>query len=115
MSVYRVDESNALINEVNTREVLESIRKRLNVDIEEGELDFYYKRMRISPITTFILESFYTRFFHDPNASLNIEREVIIELLVRLKKYMLLKQMVLLPQLCTAKVRGKYRENTIKN
>ena len=115
MSVYRVDESNALINEVNTREVLESVRKRLNVDIEEGELDFYYKRMRISPITTFILESFYTRFFHDPNASLNIEREVIIELLVRLKKYMLLKQMVLLPQLCTAKVRGKYRENTIKN
>lgn len=115
MSVYRVDESNALINEVNAREVLESIRKRFNVDFEEGELDFYYDRIRISPITKLILESFYTRFFHDPNATLGLEREVIIELLVRLKKYMLLRQMVLLPQLCTARVRGKYRENTIKN
>lgn len=115
MSVYRVDESNALINEVNAREVLESIRKRFNVDFEEGELEFYYDRVRISPVTKLILESFYTRFFHDPNATLGLEREVIIELLVRLKKYMLLRKMVLLPQLCTARVRGKYRENTIKN
>lgn len=115
MSVYRVDESNALINEVNAREVLESIRKRFNVGFEEGELDFYYDRIRISPITTLILDSFFTRFFHDPNATLGLEREVIIELLIRLKKYMLLRKMVLLPQLCTARVRGKYRENTIKN
>lgn len=115
MSVYRVDESNALINEVNAIEVLESIRKRLNVDIEEGELDFYYDRIRISPITKLILETFYTRFFHDPNATLGLERPVIIELLVRLKKYLLLRNMVLLPQLCTARVKGKYRENTIKN
>lgn len=115
MSVYRVDESNALINEVNAIEVLESIRKRLNVDIEEGELDFYYDRIRISPITKLILETFYTRFFHDPNATLGLERPVIIELLVRLKKYLLLRNMALLPQLCTARVKGKYRENTIKN
>lgn len=115
MSVYRVDESNALINEVNTRKVLKSLRKRFNVDFEEGELEFYYEHMRLSPITDLLLESFYTRFFHDSNAALNVPREVNIELLVRLKKYMLLRQMIILPQLCTARVRGKYRENTIKN
>lgn len=115
MSVYRIDESNALINEVNANEVLKSIRKRFNVGFEEGELDFYYDNIRISPITKLLVEKFYSRFFHDPNAALNLERPVIIELIVRLKKYLLLRGMSLLPQLCTAKVRGKYRENTIKN
>lgn len=115
MSVYRIDESNALINEVNTNKVLKTLRKRFNVGFEEGELEFYYDNIRISPITNLLLESFYSRFFHDPNAALNLDRPAIIELIVRLKKYLLLRGMVILPQLCTAKVRGKYRENTIKN
>lgn len=115
MSVYRVDESNALINEVNIREVVESLRKRFNVPFEEGELEFYYERVRFSPITNGLLENFYTRFFHDPNATKGIERELLIELLVRMKKYLQLRKMILLPQLATARVRGKYRENPIKN
>ena len=115
MAVYMVDESNALINDVNAREVLQNIRERFNVGFEEGELDFYNERIRISPITEILLESFYTRFFHDPDAILNLERPALVELIVILKKYLLLKNMILLPQLCSAKVKGKYRENTIKN
>jgi hypothetical protein len=32
-----------------------------------------------------------------------------------MKKYLQYMGMIIIPQLCTAKVRGKYKENTIKN
>lgn len=115
MSVYRIDESNALINEVNSKEVLETIRKRLHVTFEEGELEYYYKNIQISPVNKLLLETFYARFFQDSNAVLSLDREVIIEILVRMKKYLQYRGMILLPQMCTAKVRGKYKENAIKN
>lgn len=115
MMVYRIDESNALINDVNTKKVLASLKKRLNVTITDEELDFYQKNIVINPITKLFLEAFYTRYFHDPNAILSLDEKVIIELIIRMKKYLQYKGMILIPQLATAKVRGKYKENTIKN
>ena len=114
MMVYRIDESNALINEVNTKKVLETLRKRFNVTITDDELEFYKKHIIISPVTKLFLEAFYTRFFHDPNSVLSLDEDVVIELIIRMKKYLQYRGMILIPQLATAKVRGKYKENTIK-
>lgn len=115
MSVYRIDESNSMINEVNTNKVIAKIRQRFNIPISKEEIDFYYKNTRISSVTKLFLESFYHKFFHEANAVLNINREITIELLIYMKKYLQLRGMVVIPQLCTAKVRGKYKENEIKN
>lgn len=116
MSVYRIDESNALINEVNTANVLKTIRKKFaNIPISEEEFKFYAENVRISPVTKLFLENFYTRFFFDSNAVINVNRDVTIELLIYMKKYLRLRGLVLIPQLCTAKVNGKYKENIIKN
>lgn len=115
MMVYRIDESNALINDVNTRKVLEQIRRKFNIVIPKEELDFYDEHMAINPVTKLFLESFYSRLFHDANATLSLDRRTVIELILYMKKYLQYKGMYLVPQLCTAKVKGKYKENTIKN
>lgn len=115
MSVYRIDESNSIINEVNTKKVINSIRKRFNIEIPKEELEFYQSHIRISPVGKFFLEIFYNRFFHDSNAIENIPRDTTIELLIYMKKYLQLRGMTLVPQLCTARVRGRYNESTIKN
>lgn len=115
MSVYRIDESNAIINEVNTAKVITEIEKRMNIDISKEEFAFYNDNIRLSSVTQFFLNSFYSRFFHDSNAIYEINRYATIELLIYMKKYLQLRGMVILPQLCTAKVRGKYKENVIKN
>lgn len=115
MTVYMVDESNALISDVNSEHVLKHIRKNFNITISPEEKEFYEEKVRISPVTKFFIETFYNRFFHDPNAILGMEREVIIELLIYMKHYLQYKGMILIPQLCTAKMKGKYKENTIKN
>lgn len=115
MSVYRVDESNALINEVNTAQVIRDIEKRFNIDISQEEFDFYNENVKISSVTQLFLNSFYSRFFHDSNAIYEINRYATIELLIYMKKYLQYRGMIIIPQLCTAKVRGKYKENAIKN
>lgn len=115
MATYRVDESNALIRDVNTKEVIRKIRKNFNVDITPEEFKFYRDRVKITPINQFLLEEFYDRFFHDSDAIANIGLDVAIELLIYMKKYLQLRGMVLIPQFCTAKIHGKYKENVIKN
>ena len=61
------------------------------------------------------MENFYTRFFLDSNAVLDVNRDITIELLIYMKKYLRLRGLDLISCLCTAKVNGKYKENTIKN
>lgn len=115
MMVYRVDESNCLINDANTKEVLGNIRKKIHVAITEEEFNYYLDNISISPITEMLLESFYDRFFHNPYAIMNLSDEIIIELIIRMKKFLMYKGMKILPQICTAKIYGKYKENTIKS
>lgn len=115
ISVYRIDESNSLISEVNTSKVLKKIRKSFHLDISPEELAFYNENLKISPITKLFLESFYDRYFHDVNATINISREITVELVIYMKKYLQLKGMGLIAQLVTANVRGRYKENAIKN
>lgn len=115
MMVYRIDESNALIGDVNVEKVLKEIRRKFNVDITQEEFDFYRKNIIITPITKLFLEMFYTRMFHDSNAIIGIDPDIITELIIYMKKYFIYRGLYLLAQLCTAKVRGKYKENMIKN
>lgn len=116
MSIYRVDESNAIIGEVNTGFVMESIRKRFQtIRPSDEEMQFYQENISLNAMSQQLLHIFYTRFFTDTNAVRGLNRTDSIELLVLMKKYLQLRGMILLPQICTAKVRGKFRDSMIKN
>lgn len=115
MMVYRIDESNALINEVNLNKVLQYIRTHFNITISQEEYDFYRKHISLNPVTEYFLKKFYNRYFHDSNAILNIDEKVTIELIIYMKKYLQMIGLVLIPQLCTAQTYGRLKINTIKN
>lgn len=115
MSVYRIDESNSMINDVNNKKVLESIYENFNIDIDDDELLFYMRHCKINAITQFLLHSFYSRFFNDSYSLYTINKEATFRLLIYMKKYLQLKGMSILPQIVTAKVQGKFKENSIKN
>lgn len=115
MAVYRIDETHSLIRDVNTREVIRAIRKQFNIEITPDEYQFYRDNIKITPVNQFLMEEFYDRFFHDSSALSNIGLDATVELLIYMKKYLQLRGMILLPQFCTARIRGKYKENPIKN
>lgn len=115
MSIYRIDESNQMINDVNNELVLKQIYNRFDFDISEDELEFYYTHCKINNLMQYFLHTFYSGFFHSSTAIQTITRRDTIKLLVILKKYLQASNMVILPQLVTAMVRGRFKENMIKN
>ena len=62
-----------------------------------------------------LLHMFYSNFFHDTTAINLLTKKDIVYLTIVLKKFLQHKGMVLLPQICTATVRGRFKENVIKN
>lgn len=115
MQAYKVDASSVIFTEANIRQVLKRIRENFRIDIPEEELEFYQKNLKINNVTEDFVHDFYSGIFHDTNANLQLTEYDTIYLIVLLKKYLQYKGMILLPQLCTAKIKGKFKENLIKN
>lgn len=115
MQISRVDESNQLINETNTKQVMEEIKARFRVDIPQEEFDFYFENMRFNSLTQSLLHAFFSKYFNDTNAIRLLDKRNAVELAVYMKKFLQLRGMIILPQICTAKVRGKFKDTCIKN
>ena len=115
MQTSRVDESNQLINETNTLQVMSDIRKRFQFEVNEEEIDFYFANMKFNSVTQTLLHAFFSKYFNDSNAIRLLDRRSAVELAIYLKKYLMLRGMVVLPQICTARAKGKFKDTCIKN
>lgn len=115
MQISRVDESNQLVNETNTLQVMDQIRQRFHIEITEEEIDFYFEHMKFNSLTQGLLHAFFSKYFHDTNAIRLLEKRHAVELAIYMKKYLQLRGMIILPQICTAMVRGKFKDTCIKN
>ena len=115
MAEYKIDESNAMITDINSKKVIKAIRKRYNFKITDEEIAFYTENCKFNEIVQFMLNTFYPHLFKSITAINTISKKNIIILIIILKKYLQAKGMVILPQLCTAKVHGKFKDSVIKN
>lgn len=115
MSMYRIDESNIIINEVNNEDVMRQIHEHFNIDISDEEYEFYMDNIHLNRLTQVLIHAFYSRFFRDTKAVQLLPKSDVVYLIIVLKKYLQLSGMVILPQVLTATVCGKFKENVIKN
>lgn len=115
MQISRVDESNQLINETNTKQVMEEIADRFRIEISDEEFEFYFANMRFNSLTQTMLHAFFSKYFNDTNAIRLLDKKHAVQLAVYMKKFLQYRGMIILPQLCTAKVRGKFKDTCIKN
>lgn len=115
MQISRVDESNQLINETNTKQVMAEIAQRFAVHITEEEFQFYFDHMKFNSLTQSILHAFFSKYFNDTNAIRLLDKRNAVELAIYLKKFLQLRGMIILPQIVTAKVKGKFKDACIKN
>lgn len=120
MSVYQVDESNILLNEANVEKVMDMIRKKFRKYLGDDalldeEIQFYNDHCILNEMNRFLLNSFFSKYFNSSTATNLISRDESIELLVYLKRFLYMKHMVYLPQVCTAVAHGKFKEQITKN
>lgn len=116
MASYNRDASSIMISDCNRKTVMADIRKAFAAfDISQEELDFYLLNCRLNEINLFLLNTFYSGRFKDSYATLAVNRQDTIYLLVCMKKYLEYHKMPILAQLITAQISGKYKVNIIKN
>ncbi len=115
MTIYSLDESNIMINEVNIAQTIEFIDRQFMKLVDDDELKFYEDNCKLNETTQFLLQSFYSPIFHDSFAVYSLSRYDTIKLLVYLKKYLQLRGMSILPQICTSRIQNKIKDTMIKN
>ena len=104
-----------ILSDFNIKNFYNQILHQFNVGIKDDELEFYKEMIKFNPLSQKILHTFYSKFFDDSASIQLLTREQSVTLLVILKKFLQLKGQVILPQICTAQLKGKYKENVIKN
>ena len=116
MASYNRDASSIMISDVNRKTVMADIRKAFAAfDITQEELDFYMEHCRLNEINLFLLNTFYAGWFKDSYATLSVNRQDTIYLLLAMKKYLEYHKMPILAQIMTSTISGKYKVNIIKN
>lgn len=115
MASYRIDESNLFLNEINNRNVMREMDKKFGVGITKEELNFYAERTTLNLMNQFLIHSFFTKYFKNPDSVNSLSDEDRNKLFVYLKRYLQLKGMPIMAQVVTADVQGKFKENVIKN
>lgn len=115
MMISRVDESNQLIGDVNTAQVMIDISKRFNIDIPEEEFQFYFDNIRFNSLSQSLLHAFFSKYFSDSNAIFLLDKTSAVRLTIYLKHYLQLRGMTIMPQMLTASIKGKFKDNCIKN
>ena len=115
MAISRVDEANQLVMETNTAQVMEELSRRFNFPISDEEFQFYFDHMKFNSLTQVFLHTFFSKYFNDTNAVQLLDKTDMVKLVIYLKHFLQMRGMVVLPQIISATVRGKFKDTCIKN
>ena len=114
MSLEKVDESLSVLSEINIKQTIRRIKKKIDIDISEEELSYYMCNHKTSPFQTQLVFNFYANYFHGFRDLNMLTRKQYMKLLILLKKLLQLQNKVYLPQILTANIL-KLNCRTIQN
>lgn len=115
MTIYKIDESNQIINEVNNEQVMPEIVERFGITIPDEEFDFYLHNIKFNKVIDNLINAFFSKYFHNSQSTITLSSKDSVTLAVIMKKFLQSKGMTILPQFCTADIRGKYKDSIIRN
>lgn len=116
MAIYCRDESNMIINEVNNEWVINKIiKQKFKFEIDEDEFNFYKDNCKLNSMNQFLLQTFYSKYFDNSSSIYSLNKDDTIKLLIYMKTFLRNKGLIIVPQICTAIIQGKFKDNIIRN
>ena len=116
MQTYKRDESAAMVADVNTSYVMNQLREWYSAfNISDEEYQYYYTHYYPNPLSEFLFSYFYASKFKDSYATINLNKEDTVFLLICMKKILQRYKMPHLAQIATAQVFTRYKKNIIKD
>jgi hypothetical protein len=115
MNSNKIDESLIILSDINIKKTIKRIKKRMNIKINDEELNFYKKFHKINKFQVQLVFYFYAKYFGGFRDLNLLTRKQYLMLLILLKLRLQLQGNVYLPQILTGNIQSKLNTRTIQN
>jgi hypothetical protein len=115
MNTIKLDESVAILSEMNIKTTIKSIEKQMRMKVSKDELQYYQKHLTITKFQVQLCQYFYARIFGGYRDLSFLTRKNYLKLLILLKKRLRLQGMMYLPDILTSNIDGRLNARTIRN
>lgn len=90
MNLEKLDEGAIVFTDVNIANTIERIRSKVDIDIDESEIEYYMEHLRITDLQKEYLYSFYAKYFETYKDLKLLTKRQYIYLLIMMKKVLLI-------------------------
>jgi hypothetical protein len=115
MNATKMDESTVILSNINIKKTIKRIKKKMNIEIDKHELEFYRRNLRITKFQTQLVFYFYAKYFGGYRDLNMLNRTQYLKLLIMLKKRLQYQNFKYLPQILTANIESRLNSRTIRN
>lgn len=115
MNATKMDESTVILSNINIKKTIKRIKKKMHINIDKDELEFYRKNLKITKFQSQLVFYFYAKYFNGYRDLNLLNRTQYLKLLIMLKKRLQYQNFLYLPQILTANIESRLNSRTIRN
>ena len=115
MNATKMDESTVILSAINIKKTIKRIKKKMHIDIDKEELEFYRSNLKITKFQSRLVFYFYAKYFGGYRDLNSLNRTQYLKLLIMLKKRLQYQGFIYFPQILTANMEGRLNSRTIRN
>ena len=115
MNAIKLDESVIILSDVNIKNTIKRIEKRMKYKVPKEELKYYMDHLDIDKFQVQLCQYFYAKMFGGYRDLAFLTKKQYLKLLILLKRRLRMQNMIYLPEILTANVAGRPNTRTIRN
>lgn len=115
MNMNKIDESIILLSKVSVKHVIKTIKKKNKIKITKDEVEYYMNHMKINSIAKSLVFYYFSKVFNGFTGLNNISMKAYVQLMIIMKKRLSIMGYILIPQIISANLTGKFNNRIIHN
>lgn len=115
MNSSKIDESIIILSEINIKETIKRLEKKMHMKISKEEVEYYKDNLKITKFHTQLVFYYFAKYFGGYRDLNSLGRKKYLKLLVILKKRLQYQGYEYLPQIFSSNIESKLNARTIRN
>ena len=115
MNSSKIDESIIILSEINIKETIKRLQKKMHIKIKKKEIEFYRNNLKISKFHTQLVFYYFAKYFGGYRDLNSLGRTKYLKLLILLKRRLQYQGYEYLPQIFSSNIESKLNARTIRN
>lgn len=104
MHTSRFDESVLIQNKINLKQTIAKLQKKLMVDFDEDEIDYYMENLDIKPFQRDLVFQYFAKYFGSPRELYSCNKRSYCKLIILMKRDLFNKRFMFLQHILTSRL-----------